>query len=271
MIKLTRVRTKAAIPVGFRGAKRLERNKRLLDEFAAGKFEFDSEVWKKAKKQLKAESAGKCAYCEAPTSAVAHGDVEHFRPKSEYWWLAYYYENYTFSCQICNQTFKGDKFPISGAKLSVDSTVAVGLLNPDPLEDHLGMPRAAFASACTAEGAHLPDVYIDDPEDLFAWEVDAVKKTVKVVARKNTARCRDAVAAAEKVLGLNREELCGLRWTLFEELDAFRASLDELDPKKPAAKKVKAQLRIMMEGKGEFTGMVGYFVRDEWKVDLSSR
>jgi hypothetical protein len=47
--------------------------------------EFNSNVWKVAKPQLKLESGSKCAYCESPTDSVAHGDVEHYRPKSKYW------------------------------------------------------------------------------------------------------------------------------------------------------------------------------------------
>ena len=66
---------------------------------------------------LKEEAHGKCCYCEADTATVAHGDVEHFRPKSRYWWLALCIDNYTYSCQICNQSYKGDEFPITGAKL----------------------------------------------------------------------------------------------------------------------------------------------------------
>jgi hypothetical protein len=54
---------------------------------------------------------------EATTKQVAHGDVEHYRPKSIYWWLAYCYDNYLVSCQICNEVFKRDKFPIAGNQL----------------------------------------------------------------------------------------------------------------------------------------------------------
>src|SRR4051794_40501664 len=119
MIKLERVRTASAIPRGFRGADRVKRATLLVTGTRDGTLAFTSRnsYWKTTKPQLKRESAGKCGYCEAPTDAVAHGDVEHFRPKSVYWWLAYCYENYVFACQICNQTFKGDGFPIAGPRM----------------------------------------------------------------------------------------------------------------------------------------------------------
>ena len=90
MIKLTRDR--AAIPAKYRGAK----FQALMEKLLAGFYEFDRKVpfnteksrfqiWKVAKSALIAESHSKCAYCESPTSVVAFGDVEHFRPKDIYW------------------------------------------------------------------------------------------------------------------------------------------------------------------------------------------
>jgi uncharacterized protein (TIGR02646 family) len=68
---------------------------------------------------------GKCAFCESKVKAVAHGDVEHFRPKAGYqqqatdelgkpgyYWLAYEWTNLLFACQICNQQGKKNLFPL---------------------------------------------------------------------------------------------------------------------------------------------------------------
>lgn len=66
---------------------------------------------------------GKCAYCEAKVRSIAHGDVEHFRPKAGYeqghvfnrggyFWQAYEWENLFYSCQVCNQVYKGNLFPV---------------------------------------------------------------------------------------------------------------------------------------------------------------
>ena len=112
MIPLIRTRSTAAIAANFRNPKREDFNVELMTErreFLADpteKQEFDSGRWKKAKAQLLKETNNKCAYCEAPTKVVAYGDVEHYRPKSMYWWLAYCYENYLPSCQLCNQKYK---------------------------------------------------------------------------------------------------------------------------------------------------------------------
>lgn len=269
MIRLTRVRTRQAIPAAFHGTKRVARIRKLVDGFRADSFDFQATVWKAAKKQLKTESAGKCAYCEAPTSVVAHGDVEHFRPKSVYWWLAYCYENYTYSCQICNQTYKGDQFPLSGKPMAPPGRFeAVAMLNPDPLEEAEGMAYAAFEFACSSERAHLVDVYREDPELFFKWEADPVLKAVRIAPRTKSSRSQLAARAAEAVLGLNREELTGLRWTIYEELATFRIALEALSPDSRAALRVRAQIREMMSDRGEFAGMVRYFARDQWRLEL---
>lgn len=55
------------------------------------------------KNALKEETRGKCAYCEAYVTDVAHGDIEHITPKSIKRDLTFDWANLTFACQICNQ------------------------------------------------------------------------------------------------------------------------------------------------------------------------
>ncbi len=64
------------------------------------------------KDELRRRQHLKCAYCEAQEQAKRN-DVEHFRPKSRYWWLAWTWDNLVFACRNCNQApFKLDKFPL---------------------------------------------------------------------------------------------------------------------------------------------------------------
>lgn len=95
--------------------------------------------WQDLKPHFMKAQYQKCGYCEIQVSD--HGDVEHYRPKSEvqfleaegtelansrkikgrknpaitengYWWLAYEWENYLLSCSICNQKYKSALFPV---------------------------------------------------------------------------------------------------------------------------------------------------------------
>ena len=261
----------------FRGTKRIEKALTLLVE-ASVKREFDSGYWKKAKKQLKIESSGKCAYCEALTAVVAHGDVEHFRPKSVYWWLAYCYDNYLFSCQICNQTFKGDNFPLADETLRLTAPVLasgaaepqkrefVRRLAPDPLDAADGQPWPEFETFCKVEGCHLLNPYADCPEEHFVWEADSTLQEVAVRPKNNGAQRFHK--AAEQFYGLNRPELLAERWKTFLKLDVFRKVFVSPDVDDALRNDIRDMLRLMMRDDAPFAGMCRYFVRQVWQLPL---
>ena len=90
-------------------------------------FDFKSGIYgaKSVKNKLIAAQHRKCCFCESRITHVAYGDVEHFRPKGGYsqdtdddlhrpgyYWLAYDWTNLFLSCQLCNQRFKKNLFPL---------------------------------------------------------------------------------------------------------------------------------------------------------------
>ncbi len=276
MIRLFRERTKSAIPAAFRGQNRIDKALTLLLK-AAG-TEFDSAYWKKAKKQLKKESHGKCAYCEAPTAVVAHGDVEHFRPKSKYWWLAYCYDNYLFSCQLCNQSFKGNEFPLGDETLMLTAPVLpatatdaekiklVTEMSPDPLDLQDAALLAAFETHCRNEGTALINPYLDDPEEHFKWEANTLARQVSVNAK--TAASKPFFEAADEFYGLNREDLRLERGRVYRVLSAFARSLNSNQLNAALQQEIKDEIQAMIAPDAPFAGMCRYFVREEWQIQL---
>lgn len=272
MIKLARDRSTTAVPAPFRGQHRVNREKKLLGLRAQKPLEskdFDADHWKKAKPQLKAESYGKCAYCEGAMAVVGHGDVEHIRPKSVYWWLVYAYDNYAYSCQVCNQVHKGDLWPIQGTALTppfhpqdpatLDDTWP-GRLAPDPLDPVAGHPWNDFEQRRLAEEALVPDPYRDDPEALLGWEADDVL-WVSVRARDATPRADAAFRGVTTVLGLNRETLRRQRymvWKAVEDLVALRAMANM---PVAAIALIDRQLAERMAASADFAAMVRYQVQ----------
>ncbi len=51
-----------------------------------------------------------CHICE--NRIDIHHDIDHFRPKKHYWWLAFDYKNYMIYCKLCNITYKKNIFPL---------------------------------------------------------------------------------------------------------------------------------------------------------------
>lgn len=88
-----------------------------------GRREFPA-VWRRwqageVKVLLKAVTAGHCAYCQSHAAADQHGDVEHYQPKSLFPRLVYRWDNYFFSCTLCNGA-KGNKWPDRGGYVRPD-------------------------------------------------------------------------------------------------------------------------------------------------------
>jgi hypothetical protein len=158
----------------------------------AAKIAFKSSVWSPAKKPYWKAQHNKCIFCEAFVPAVAHGDVEHFRPKNgvsdtkggkittrTYWWLAYEWTNYWASCQLCNQSFKKNLFPL-----------AVGGVRAMTPSDDLSL-----------EEPLLIDPETEDPRDHLEFRAEIV------FARNQSLRG----LATIDICGLNRPELLEIR------------------------------------------------------------
>ncbi|MFP5040531.1 hypothetical protein [Parasediminibacterium sp. JCM 36343] len=272
MIALERERTTQAINAKYRGVDKKAKDKELM--FAKRDFlndqnkpvEFKSTFWKTAKTQLKKESGGKCAYCEANTEVVAHGDVEHYRPKSIYWWLAYTYDNYLYACQICNQTYKSNNFPIGAnqfpipviAKNTTDQEIEqlAGNISPDPIEIALNYSLQQFLDNHKAEVALLLNPYFDDPATYFAYEADDLIEEVKIVPTQPAFAHH--VKAAEDYYGINRIELKNIRYSVYTKFRAFKMAYKALGDE-VVKREVKKQIEDMLSNKYLFAGMNRYF------------
>ena len=75
-----------------------------------------NDIYQKIKSELKEIYHKKCAYCETDISASAYFHIEHYRPKKQYYWLAYSWDNLLLSCPKCNLN-KGEKFEINNDKI----------------------------------------------------------------------------------------------------------------------------------------------------------
>jgi uncharacterized protein (TIGR02646 family) len=105
-----------------------EETKKLCSEFDAYgeiKTKIKNDIYGdcSVRETLEEAQKGKCCYCECELKG--YGDVEHFRPKGGYkqnkdsnlskhgyYWLAYFWDNLMLSCQICNQRYKKNLFPL---------------------------------------------------------------------------------------------------------------------------------------------------------------
>ncbi len=286
MIALKRERN-AIIAANFRGAKRVSNNFELLKLKRDGKLEADvnkvlkSATWKPAKKQLLKETKNKCAYCETPTAVIAYGDVEHFRPKSTYWWLAYCYENYLASCTVCNQLYKSDNFAIlnqvmKGPAINTSHTDVQLLalaksITPDPLNDGEGMPLADLINAMKSEFALLIDPYIEDPAEYLAYKPILANKEIMVVPTKPAYGI--ITKACEDFFGINRQELMDLRFQHYCTYMTYKYTLTVPNLTAQITNMITHRLNELQKDGSQYAGMVRYLETQSltslpWDFDL---
>jgi hypothetical protein len=275
----------------FYGEKRLALNLALLKlkrdgvlDDKGGERQWDSAIWKEAKDQLLVETHDKCAYCETPTKVVDYGDVEHFRPKSKYWWLAYSYENYLVSCAICNQKYKSNEFFIRDEKnrlkgIDVDASLTdiqlkamAAALTVDPVTEREGMPYKTFKNAISSEWALRVNPYYEDPAEYYAYKPILETREVLVVPAK--PGYKDVVDAAETLFGINRQELLDLRFQWYCLYMTYRYTLADNAISANTREMNQARLNDMVRGVLAYTGMVRYLETQKlenlpWRFDIT--
>ncbi len=189
MIRINR--DNSAVPDKLKNSGRSECDL-LKAEYCSGTRDFSSKRFKSSiygdstvKNALKDAQFDKCAYCEAKVTHTGYGDVEHFRPKAGwiqtkgdklnkpgYYWLAYEWDNLIFSCQICNQQYKKNLFPLNNpaqrATSHVDSIINEDTFLINPLttspEEHLQFHKHII-NGKTDYGCHTISICgLDRPE-----------------------------------------------------------------------------------------------------------
>lgn len=216
-------------------------------------FEFDSSIYghKTVKEALILAQHDKCFLCESKLSAIAYGDVEHFRPKKAYrqdetddlnypgyYWVAYAWANLFFACEICNQRHKKNLFPLENTNDRATSHLS-GLLAETPL----------FINPAD-----------ENPEDFLSFRVDEIIGVVPFSINDNPKG-----EATIKGAGIDRLTLCEKRMTSLKPVLALQR-IAGMNLPQPESDQAKAILREIVEeftqNSAEFAGMFRAFFRE---------
>ena len=129
----------------------------------------DNEAFDEVRKTLREMAPGHefCMYCE-----YSHGSaIEHFAPMEKDPANAFEWDNYLWSCSVCNSNYKGPQFPLDESGLPL-------LINPareEPREHIEFSPRSGKLSGRTPKGnTTIAVLGFDrrgnlDNTRLFAW------------------------------------------------------------------------------------------------------
>lgn len=161
-------------------------------ENAVREKEFKGRAYAKTDVREKLEDIYKrCAYCEC--SLTGSEDIEHYRPKSKYYWLALSWDNLLLSCRDCNSK-KNDDFGIQGTEAVYDPADHQGwdlihqlgakydeierplLINPERDEDPLR--HFEFTQDGKIEGITPEGIYTAEKCNLYRSRLNSDRKAV---------------------------------------------------------------------------------------------
>jgi uncharacterized protein (TIGR02646 family) len=211
------------------------------------KFRFDSSIYghQAVKRVLIKAQHEKCCFCESKVTHISYGDVEHFRPKGGYrqskgsslrmpgyYWLAYEWSNLFFCCQLCNQRYKENLFPLKAPNKRAKSHY-----------DDLGEEQPIFIN---------PE---EDAEKYISFREEVV------FAVGNNKR-GDATI---KALRLDRDELNDMRRDVYEKLKLIY-KVAYLNPPIPESAEARNHVRRAVQDSGQYASMVRTAVEARFKA-----
>ncbi len=91
----------------------------------------NSNSWGEFKSDFTLYTENRCPVCEERINQ--YDDIEHYRPKKDYWWLAYDFYNYYNCCDLCNTTYKKNFFPLFDESKKVDFATKDKISDEQPL------------------------------------------------------------------------------------------------------------------------------------------
>lgn len=179
--------------------------------------------------QLEQDQHYKCAFCECYLPLKYH-DVEHFRPKSHYYWLGHDWKNLLFSCERCNRSYKKTIFPLAVGSVQANSpaddiTLEHPLLiNPAEVDPSLHIRfDEHIAKGITPEGEKTIEVFhlndqdecpelIDNRKQLYALyklERDKIKLNEQLLQTPDLPQA--AIDIANQIINLSNKSINELK------------------------------------------------------------
>ena len=218
-------------------------------DYESGKrrFVFDSKIYASppVKNALIKAQHGKCFLCESKITHISYGDVEHFRPKGGhrqtgeeeiktpgYYWLAYDWANLFLACQLCNQRFKKNLFPLE---------------NP-------GERALSHTEDLTREKSLFINPETEDPEELISFRGEIP------YALGGNARGAMTIEAA----GIDRVELNEMRLEKIKPLKILY-EIARRDPPIPESSEAARLLEELQKDSHEYAAMVRANIKEEFR------
>jgi len=176
----------------------------------------------------------KCAFCETDITTGSYNHIEHYRPKSIYYWLAYSWDNLLLSCPRCNLK-KGNEFKIR-------NSTRVEFQNENFADLHNKI----------SDYNSLEKPYLLNPEQ---FTDDELKKHFTFNTKGEIIPKSDDMINTIKICDLNRKELIEDRFAILNDfVIAYRLSSN----KKETKEIIKKQLQTAINNNKKYIAWRSY-------------
>ncbi len=143
------------------------------------------------RERLIADQFSKCAYCESIVTKQFN-DVDHYRPKKEYYWLGHQWENLLYACPLCNRTYKKHHFPLKDEskrhQVALETPLIINPTTEDPAQHikynrHIMVPRIVDG-VIDEKGKATIDLFQLNNRKPLVSEREQLYETFEMVKRK---------------------------------------------------------------------------------------
>jgi uncharacterized protein (TIGR02646 family) len=201
-------------------------------------------IWKELSPYLARLLKDKCWYSESKNSG-SDKDVEHFRPKNAvaddpshegYWWLAFDWRNYRYSCQWCNQRRVDIMNGTDGGKW-----------------DYFPVGAGSFRARQEGDSCDDEEIELLDPIDPHDWKLLTFRPDGKPIPAKPLGTREYVRAAASiqlyhldhKEFVDDRRSLAGKIQRLIQYMETLRSQITNASMRKLYKDHEKELLRVI--------------------------
>ena len=218
-------------------------------------------IWRELEPYLKRLCNGKCWYSESKNSG-SDMDVDHFRPKNAvkedpkhegYWWLAFKWDNYRYSCQWCNQR-----------RVDVMNETDGGKWDYFPIKP--GSFRARREEDdCDDEEIDLLDPTVADDCKLLTFRSDGHPTPTKQPGTREYERAKVSIwlyHLDRREFVIDRKKLAGRIQRLVQSMELLRPCLEDIKVRKVYLQQEMELLRLIGRN-AEYSAAALAYARDE--------
>lgn len=212
--------------------------------------------WSPIKSLMTVQLGNKCWYTEAELVG-ADLTVDHYRPKCDYWWLAFDVSNYRIACPYANSPRHNEEHGCAGGKGDNFPLLPPGVRGTD--ENSVKLERPVLLDPCRKEDC-----------DLLAFQADG--RPVLNPANADDPIARRRVEESKVLLNLDHPDFNSKREQLYHDIADDVNAYEDLPDDSQSRVDIRARMERRLAANAPFSTAARYYLQfhrhRNWVEDL---